>query len=109
MSEYPLLEYPLSQYLCRNTLLEYPLSEYLCRITFVGIPPVGIRLSETVDFLQKIKETCVFHETYANSTSKWQAFRILVKYQTILRETQLLENVMNDFVKHVHIFLRFDD
>ena len=27
----------------------------------------------------------------------------------LLRETQLLENVMNDFVKHVNIFLRFDD
>ena len=27
----------------------------------------------------------------------------------LLRETQLLENVIKDFVKHVNIFLRFDD
>ena len=79
MSEHPLLEYPLSQYLCRNTLLEYLLSEYSCRNTFVRI-----LLSEYL-----CQNTVV---------------RI-----PLLRETQLLENVMKDFVKHVNIFLTFDD
>ena len=56
-----------------------PLSEYLVRI-----PPVRILLSEYL-----CQNTVV---------------RI-----PLLRETQLLENVMKDFVKHVNIFLRFDD
>ena len=39
--------------------------------------------------------------------SGFQFFGEILKI--LLMETQLLENVMKDFDKHVNIFLRFDD
>ena len=67
-------------------------------------------LKKPLDFpKQKLRKLCFpvdVCKKYVKMTG-FQDFREIP--QNLLRETQLLENVMTDFVKHANIFLRFYD